>query len=807
MNYIIRLFVIGLTIGFYFLFEGISKKTQAVAIKTGNEISAPIRRSVSWLPGEDYKNVPLKESPTSKYEIDLFLETLQGSIRPLICSYDGSVLTAHHPFTNEKLRTGKNKWSYSINAEKVAGDPDALDITVTVRLEKGRAFNSGMAVAFDFENWSSENYLLFPAAVYNGNRNRIVYREYATGMDRADLYRQDMPLTTTELPQLSPVPGEVSRIELNSSNVTTPAVCFYNRKTQRAFIMLAEQGMESGDTILDNVFIAEENPDRSFLTIAISSPGVREWKPEFVGFSKSQDRGINWISGDTVSLRLRIYNFEAENIPGLLDRFATVRKSVTGKNNPRNLMPFSYISELMNKNINERFYEGRDFRFYRPENADWISFGWIGGLMNTFPMLALNDDFHFERVESTFDFAIPRAQGASGYFYGAINYDGNVFGREGYDEFPELTLTRKSADVLMWMMKQFYLLEAQGRGNRIKSSWEKNIKKLADAFVDTWNRYGQWGNVLNNKTGGIAVFNTTSGASAISGLTLASIWFNQPQYLHTAMEAATCYYKEFYETGMTTGCCADILQNADHETAIALMTSIMSLYESTSDHKWLRKATDLANLCATWIVSHDYRMPPETELGQLDARLAGAVWASTQNKHSAPGFCTSSGDALFKIYRATGDIRYAGLLKDVIHAWSEGVQPNGGITERLGYCDAGSRGSRLPGGKTGWTETNGALMSLEIPGIYLRTDAEEFFVFDQVNARVVSRTDDGVIIEIHNTTPMPAEITIFAENYNESRVAMPVIAFINWPKITVNPGMRKKLLVVKDDNRILNVEL
>ena len=64
-----------------------------------------------------------------------------------------------------------------------------------------------------------------------------------------------------------------------------------------------------------------------------------------------------------------------------------------------------------------------------------------------------------------------------------------------------------------------------------------------------------------------------------------------------------------------------------------------------------------------------------------------------RNKHGAPGFCTQSGDALFKLYRSTGDASYAELLRDVIHAHAEGIQPNGKIKARLTYCDADSRGS------------------------------------------------------------------------------------------------------------------
>jgi len=164
------------------------------------------------------------------------------------------------------------------------------------------------------------------------------------------------------------------------------------------------------------------------------------------------------------------------------------------------------------------------------------------------------------------------------------------------------------------------------------------------------------------------------------------------------------------------------------------------------------------------------------------------VWASTQNKHGAPGFCTSSGDPLFKIFRATGDERYASLLYDIAHAHAEGIQPGGQITERLTYCDADSRGSRGDGGKTGWNETNGALMAMELPGIYLRTDIDRLFVFDHVIAEVVSRDKTGVKIRITNPTKHVASVSILVENKEKASKALGCTSFINWPEIVVNAG-------------------
>ena len=214
--------------------------------------------------------------------------------------------------------------------------------------------------------------------------------------------------------------------------------------------------------------------------------------------------------------------------------------------------------------------------------------------------------------------------------------------------------------------------------------------------------------------------------------------------------------------------------------------------EVTGEPVYLQQSADLANLCATWTVSFDYRLPAETPLARLGANLTGAVWASTQNKHGAPGFCTQSGDALFKIYRATRDERYAELLRDIIHAHAEGIQPNGKITERLTYCDADSRGSRGDGGKTGWNETNGALMAIEIPGIYVRTDCQQAYCFDHVEIKDIRKSGNGISLTLYNPTAFDAVVTIFAEDGTQALQPLGDNAFTDWKqKVVVKAGKTK----------------
>ena len=656
--------------------------------------------------------------------------------------------------------------------------------------------DAGVALAFDQYGWSSDNYVMIPSVVYAGNRQRIVNRQYATGLDATDYYRRDLALTSNPIPQLSPEFGAPSRLEVLVCNAATPAITWLDRKNHEATILLTDQGIERNGEVKDHALIVQESLDRDIASFVISAPGVRELKPEFIGFSPSPDRGISIQPGDSIVIRVTRLNFPASDVPQLLARFMHDRKRHTAPTTPRNLMPMSEVHQRMIRNIEERYHVSPVGEYYCPENADWMSYGWIGGLMNTWPMLALDDTMHLRRVANTFDFALLRGYGESGYFYDVLGADGKPLLRDAAKENPGIGLTRKNADLLYWLVKQFDLLRKQDRSDAIRPEWTQRVQKLADAFVKTWQTEGTWGNYLDLKTGDIAVWNTTGGAMAVGGLALASKYYNNPEYLAVARKAADFYYHDFARRGFTSGGCGDILQNADSETAAALMTSLMTLYETTGEQCYLEQCRDLANLCATWTVSFRYRLPAETPLAKLGADLTGAVWASTQNKHGAPGFCTQSGDALLKLYRATGDTLYAALLRDIIHAHAEGVQPNGKITERLTYCDADSRGSRGDGGQTGWNETNGALMAVEIPGIYLRTDLDRCYVFDHVTIQKTERDDRHITLTLHNPTAFDATVTILAENAAQAALPLGDNAFLQWnDKVTVKAGRTAKIKI------------
>ena len=397
-------------------------------------------------------------------------------------------------------------------------------------------------------------------------------------------------------------------------------------------------------------------------------------------------------------------------------------------------------------------------------------------------------------------------QGKSGYFFGVFDHGHCLSYRDG---IRDAAMVRKNADVLFWLVKHFLLLKARGQGALIQPDWEQVAKRIAQAFIQTWKENGQFGQYINPGTGKIIIFNSTAGAIAPAGLALAAEYFNDPEYLQVAKASALYLYSKYtVKLGLTGGCCGDILQDADSETVFGLLESMMALYFATGNGQWLSRAKAEANLCATWTLSYDEEFPLGSTLNTLRAHVAGAVFASVQNKHAAPGICTSSGDYLFKLYRAIGDRCYADLLRDIIHAHAEVMEtPNrpttgmgsGTSMERIQPTDADGEGTigKILHTSNTWTETNGMLMALEIPSVYVRMDKNETYVFDAIKVETIKRNAAGITLRISNPTRFNAHISVFSENSRQAQQPLGYTAFLQWPKFDIQPGETKIILVRK----------
>jgi hypothetical protein len=765
------------------------------------------------------------------------LDDLQGNLSFQVWQYDSSKIMQKHtiPITSGKsgsLRIGNSTWRCDVTESLPARD-GSVTAEAKFKLEKGSLKSSGIAITFDFGDWSTANYVMIPAIVYNGNRFRTIYGGYMPVYPADMYYNKNCPLSFSDDPRLAMNAGDLSKIELSTSNASTPAMTFFSPSKKRGFILLAEQKTRFGNSGM----IVEENEARTNASFSLTAPCVREKIPGFGGFFNSGDKAAVWNEGDEVVMRFSVYSFPANDIPAFLEKFMDARKNLTGENHPRNLTPMSAILKYtLWQTDNYRWYEDSDYKLYSLDAFEnffgykkVFQLGWVGGMMNTFPVLYDSDSLHQARATSTIDFVVDRMQGKSGFFYG-FYCDGAVrtelkreIPKELMNEHPDVkvAMVRKNADALLWFCKQFMLLKEQGNKSLIKQSWETAAKKLAQAFVKTWEKNGELGQYIDPENGEIVIFNSTAAAIVPAGLALASEYFNAPDFLKAAIDIANYYYnRDVVKLGLTTGHCGDISQDADSESAAGFLESLMALYWATGDRQWLEKAKAEAALVSTWTLSYDYDFPPKSDLGKLGVHAAGAYFASTQNKHAAPGICTSSGDYLFKLYRATGERKYAELIRDIQHAhtevtetpgrptvssgsrgsWELNVRSNyyGCSMERIQPSDAEGKdgvGTLSKNTSNAWNELNGMLMAIELPGIYLQSDNNEMMVFDHVEVTVAERNKSEVILQIKNPTAFPARVSLFAETSAEAMTPLGYTAFMKWPKIDVEAGKTTRVKV------------
>ncbi|WP_316838518.1 hypothetical protein [Pedobacter gandavensis] len=740
----------------------------------------------------------------SQKSLNQFLKQLNGALTCSLKEFNGTELRAEKVFHGNSLHTKTGDWRLQVQAAPVSGRSEVMELATSFQLHNGTAKASAVSVSFDFSNWNPKNYVLVPASVYNGNRYRSIGNSYDPPYPMDMYYNPKVPLTISNNPRLSNLEGEASLIELQTGNAATPAMCFFSEKEKKGFIVLTTQQSRVGN----NGLTIRENKRKDSAAFSITAPAVRKLAAGFGDFHLSNDVAPDWKAGDELNLVFRIYVFNASNIPDVLKKFMEVRKELSGTNNPRNILPMSKLFEAATAICKGNFIEVPAGAYYMPENNRDFQLGWVSGMMNTYPMLALNDKIERERVSRELDFVVEKLQGKSGYFYGGITADGVLRPEKMNANFkPVQAMVRKNADVLLWLMKHIQLLKAQGYASNVKATWENAAEKLAAAFVRNWKKDGEFGQFIAPETGEIAVFNSTAGAIVPAGLAMASDYFKNKEWMKVAQEAARFYYKRDVESqGLTGGHCGDISQDADSESAFGFLESLMALYYYTGQKEWLDKAEVQAALGSSWTFSYDPVFPENSAIGKLKSNMAGAIWASIQNKHAAPGICTASGDYLFKLFRATGKIGYADLIRDIQHAHAEAVNMPGHPTtngqmgssmERIQLSDAEGKNSigNYINTRNSWTETNGMLMALELPGIYLNTDQQKLYVFDHVKAEIQSANSAGTIIQLSNPTMYDAEVSLMAESENQAKKPLDYTAFLKWPKVKLKAGESLKIRV------------
>jgi hypothetical protein len=726
---------------------------------------------------------------------------------------------------SRNARTQMGDWSVRTTTKMVAGGFDARDIEATFSLDKGTAKSVAVGVEIGLPNWSTGNFVLFPGSVYAGNRFTCVPIKYSETISPSYV-RQDAPIYIRDIARLSTGPGP-SFIERLIGDMSTPAVGFVAPDRNEGLLLLTTQGCRLGDYGL----ALEESEDRTHAWIRLTAPGVRRLRQILAatgsvfnaGMVPSEDHGADWKAGDEVTVCLRLHRFPAHRPQDLFDRLAATRKSVTGPDQPRHVLPFSQAWEMLETRFNRDIwneslnaYAGGLPWIYMDEHPfddhSAVEFGWTGGGIATQALLFDGTSLSRSRARRNLETILTGAAAPSGLF-NTIFESGHWRADQDLGNWKAL-LPRNQGDGLFCVMKQLNLLHTQGEP--IPPQWENAVRQQADALVHTWQHAGQFGFAIDSLTGDVVWGGSTSGALIPAGLARASEWFQSPEYLSAAIEAAEFYAHHDLAAGITSGGPGDALQAPDSESSYGLLQTFLTLWEVTQEARWLEYARQMGRQFASWVVSYDFRFPASSTFARADIRATGAVWANAQNIVPPPSICCASGDALFRIFRATGDPFYLDLVRDIAHGipqyfsredrplrcGHEGrTMPPSWVWERVQTSDWESPDVPLgewPCALADWVSNAMMLSWIELPGIYVQPDAALVYAIDHVNARLLHQTPGAVVAELHNPTMFSARVRVFAETHAAARVPLPLNALLKRPVVMVPAGGRLNVRAESD---------
>jgi hypothetical protein len=708
----------------------------------------------------------------------------------------------------------------ALRALPVAGIHDAVDLLATFRAKGGLLGPLGLALRFGA--WSRDNYVLLPGACYDGNRFASRFVGYPPLLTEPADIGPHVPPIVSDIPRLNLQAGP-SRLELAADDLATPAAAVFLPAAHLGVIVLVDPSASFGRTGLS----VWESDDRERARLGVGAPFTPAGKRTPGGAPPAPREEPAAHASDPIALRARVFVFDCQSVDQLCERLLAVRKTLSGPTARAHGLPFSAAFAAHEARVNQRWVERPGyFALGARESAyaTWQS-GWCGGLAQTFPLLAAGGPQSRARALRTIAFALDGGQAPSGFFHGLS--DGKTWYDDGFTaplppspaawpprappyNHPRWHLVRRSADTLTFLVKQLALLDRHAAGApaaepvpTLDPGWTKAARLGADALARLWERNHQLGQFVDIETGDLIVGGSTSAGLAPAGLALAADYFKEPRYLKAARAIAEHYFDRYVQVGLTCGGPGDALQCPDSQSAAALLESFMTLFEVTGERIWIGRARAAAHLLASWVISYDAGLAGHGPSAAGRIRSTGAVLSDVQSRTGMPGYVLLSGDALLRLYRATGETAWLELLRDTTHNLGQYLPraETAAATAASGAIDSVERldGPRVD--TSAWLEAKngvvpvaglydaiGLLAYTEVPGVYAQTNTGFVFAFDHVDARLKERLAGRLIVVLRNPTAVEATVRLFSETANDAAQPLQPGAILAAPTAVVPAG-------------------
>ncbi|MCC5849791.1 MAG: hypothetical protein JJU29_17030 [Verrucomicrobia bacterium] len=653
-----------------------------------------------------------------------------------------------------------------------------------------------------FENPGGKAHVLMPGALVDGNRFEAIRVPYSPRYP-ADRAGPEMPTLMSDVPRLAHRLEEPSKVQFFSGHMSWPALACWHPDTRDAFLVTAPSHVEGHEVLWE----LSEDPGHEWLSLLLRCPGGRETR--FAHMRTDAPAHDPSPEGKNFDIPVTVKRFQAEDLPAFYRKTFAFWAEALGKHAAPASCPLSHAFDLIaDKYDRENWFAewGLYLTVPDPDNKYPYQTGWCGGGIAAYALGTAPASLTRERAAENLRRVCTEAPTSAGLLYGCRRRAGWLPDFHEQPEHPHTwkwTLTRRQGDALYYLTKD--LLRTPPKTDDPRPTAAKNLTK---AFV-TKRRiphsalptpHSPWGHFLDNETGEVLIGGTASGAIIPGALALMHQVTGDPEALAIAEAAAELYYQAFTRKGMCNGGPGDALGCPDSESAFALVESFVWLWQISGKAHWLEKAETAAQQALMWVMPYAWPFPADSEFGRLRIDGTGTVFANVQNKHSAPGICTHSGEGLLRLFRATGDARYLHGLRAIVRALPQCLSrpdrpihdpagrplPAGWMNERVNTNDWDNNVGGVFYGSC-WCEISLLLAYQELPGVVAQPDTGLVCCLDHVHAEWTGVERHS--LRISNPTPYPARVRLLIESSTEAKETRLQPGFAETlPVVCLEPG-------------------
>ena len=282
---------------------------------------------------------------------------------------------------------------------------------------------------------------------------------------------------------------------------------------------------------------------------------------------------------------------------------------------------------------------------------------WLSGAPTAFGLLA------FGRANGISEYAdagvsvldtVAGGLSPCGAFWGrwsAQGWDG------GWNGHRDVIHTRTIAEATLFMIRAARAEADRGINH---PNWRLAIESNLEFAVRS-QRDGAFPALVNGRTGEVERWESAAGLLWIPALLEGADMTSSDA--QTAAQAAGSHYARFIEDEFIYGAPEDVDLAPSSEDGYNAVISYVTLYESTSDSRWLELARRAADWMLSFRWSYNLAFPRHTLLESYDFRSRGADLASPRNQHlhSYGLICLPE---MVRLARHTGDAYYLERTRD-----------------------------------------------------------------------------------------------------------------------------------------------